>query len=347
MSGRDRQRFAADELAVVLSHYDLGVIESITEFERGSRRSPKVGIVCEPGKFLLKKRALERSRLKRIQFAHDVQKHLTAKSFSLPQIVPTRDTHETILSLAGDMYELFQFIPGHDYNSTIEQTANAGRTLGFFHNALFDFTVPQDVGRGTYHDVIGVRTSLNAIPTSIASHESAAGKDAEILGLINTIFEQYDNAADKADALGVTGFVPSVIHADWHPGNMLFKRDEVAGVIDYDSCRVAQRVIDIANGMLQFSIIGGGHPNDWPDHADEQRLEAFVKGYLSETTLSDDERRTLPHLMVEAMIAESVLPVANTGSFGNISGFGFIRMISRKAKWTIEHADQIIAIATG
>lgn len=347
MSGRDRQRFAADELAVVLSHYDLGVVESITEFDRGSRRSPKVGIVCELGKFLLKKRAMERARLRRIQFAHEVQSHLTDEDFPLPRLVRTRDTSETILSLAGDMYELFQFIPGHDYGSTVEQTANAGRVLAIFHKALTDFNIPEDLGRGTYHDVIGVRTSLNAIPTSIASHESAVGKDAEVLGLVNRLFEQYDTAADEADELGVTGFTPSVIHADWHPGNMLFKRDDVTGVIDYDSCRVAQRVIDVANGMLQFSIIGGGHPSEWPDHADEDRLRAFVHGYLAESPLSENECRTLPHLMVEAMIAESVLPVANTGSFGNISGFGFLHMISRKAKWTIEHADEIIAIATG
>ncbi len=346
MSGRERQRFAADELAVVLSHYDLGIIESITSFERGSRRSPKVGIVCDRGKYLLKKRALEKSRLNRIRFAHGVQKHLAERSFPLPELIATRDTQETILALAEDMYELFAFIPGHEYGSTAKQSENAGRTLGRFHDALFDFPIPDDAATGTYHDVIGVRTALNAIPSSISSHESAVGRDAEILGLINIIFEQYDEAADTAEGLGVSRFSPSVVHADWHPGNMLFKRDDVAAVIDYDSCRVAQRVIDVANGMLQFSIIGGGHPDEWPDHADEDRLRAFTSGYLSETTLSDAERQTLPHLMVEAMIAESVLPVANTGSFGHLPGFGFLRMISRKAAWTIDNADGIISMAT-
>ena len=49
-----RETFSAGELAVVLSHYDLGVIEAITGYPRGSRRSPKAGIVAQRGKFLLK-----------------------------------------------------------------------------------------------------------------------------------------------------------------------------------------------------------------------------------------------------------------------------------------------------
>ena len=38
----ERERFSPDELAVVLSHYDLGVIYSAKEFARGSRKSPKL-----------------------------------------------------------------------------------------------------------------------------------------------------------------------------------------------------------------------------------------------------------------------------------------------------------------
>src|SRR5437762_2731646 len=35
-----RETFAADELAIVLSNFDIGVIESITEYPRGSRKAP-------------------------------------------------------------------------------------------------------------------------------------------------------------------------------------------------------------------------------------------------------------------------------------------------------------------
>ena len=52
-----RETFTVEELAVVLSHYDIGVIDSVTEFPRGSRKAPKLRIVSEQGKFLMKRRA--------------------------------------------------------------------------------------------------------------------------------------------------------------------------------------------------------------------------------------------------------------------------------------------------
>ena len=51
----DRERFGAKELAISLSHYDLGVITNITEFARGSRRAPKLIITAQKGKYLFKK----------------------------------------------------------------------------------------------------------------------------------------------------------------------------------------------------------------------------------------------------------------------------------------------------
>ena len=38
-------------------------------------------------------------------------------------------------------------------------------------------------------------------------------------------------------------------------------------------------------------------------------------------------------LMIEALIAEAVAPIAATGSFGRIEGFRFLQMIGRKVKW--------------
>jgi hypothetical protein len=52
-----REKFATDELAIVLSHYSIGVIESVTEFPRGSRKAPKLLITTDQGKYLLKRRA--------------------------------------------------------------------------------------------------------------------------------------------------------------------------------------------------------------------------------------------------------------------------------------------------
>src|SRR5690606_8873090 len=54
---QDYDVFGRDELVMVLSHYDLGVVTQIEEFRRGSRRAPKLVIRTDRGQFLLKRRA--------------------------------------------------------------------------------------------------------------------------------------------------------------------------------------------------------------------------------------------------------------------------------------------------
>lgn len=326
----------------MLSHYDLGVIESVTEFKRGSRRSPKVGIVCQRGKFLLKKRDLRRGGLDRAQYAHAIQSHLEDKGFPLPCLIRPTTGDSTILELAGRMYEMYDYVAGHPYSGECEETQDAGRTLALFHRAMTDFRVEMEFEGTGYHDAVAVQTGLNAIPTQVSGHESAAGKDAEILGLTSFLFEAYVDATTLVDESGFADWPECIAHSDWHPGNLLFKRGKVLAVIDYDCARMGKAVCDVANGALQFSIIAGGSPEYWPDHLDLERVRSFIRGYEELSTLPEEQIRAVPQLMIEALIAESVLPIAATGSFGPFDGFGFMQMVRRKVAWIQHHVADLV-----
>jgi len=85
----DRDCFAADELAIVLSHYDLGTIEAIQEFPRGSRRAPKLILRTDKGLYLLKRRAHGKDDPFKVAFCHSLQLYLAAKQFPLPHLIGT------------------------------------------------------------------------------------------------------------------------------------------------------------------------------------------------------------------------------------------------------------------
>jgi hypothetical protein len=57
--------------------------------------------------------------------------------------------------------------------------------------------------------------------------------------------------------------------------------------------------------------------------------------------------QAIPHLMCEAMIAEAVLPIAATGSFGNIDGFPFLKMVETKVNWICSHQQQLRDVLPG
>lgn len=344
MRHREHARFEAEELAVVLSHYDLGVIESITEFARGSRRSPKVGIVCERGKFLLKRRFQGLANPDRVRFSHRVQLHLAKSGFPLARLIVTRDGARTMVQVRDHIYELFEYVAGQPFERSVAEARSAGAVLARFHKATEDFEAAPNapVPRGDYHDAASLRTGLWRIAATLSSHESFVGNEADLEPLVRTLLDAYDRAASAANVAGLLEWPERIVHSDFHPGNLLYKKEQVVALIDFDSTRRSKRVIDVANGVLQFSILAGGEPGNWPDHIDEDRFHAFLAGYEEVFPLSDAERRCVPHLMTEALIAECVPPIRETGSMGRYAGFRVLQMVRRKVAWLHANAERLV-----
>jgi homoserine kinase type II len=335
-----------ETLAIVLSHYDVGVIDSITEFPRGSRKAPKLLLVSELGKFLLKRRARGKDDPFKVAFTHALQLFLTAKQFPLPHLVGTRRDNNSMLQWRNGVYEMFEYIPGQSYPQTLEATFDAGRVLALYHKLLEDFKSEWRPPGGSYHMASAVETSLK----SIAAHlpVSPAGEQTEAIHLLGHLLKSYRKGAAGAQQAGLDTWPRTIVHADWHPGNMLFRDNRIVAVIDYDSARLLPRVIDTANGLLQFSIIGGDDDvSKWPDTLDESRFHRFGRGYDQVLILSQAEIKTIPHLMIEALIAEAVLPIAQTGSIGRLEGLSFLQMVLRKVRWMEQNYDKMVELLEG
>ena len=156
----DREKFGAEELAVCLSHYDLGTVRSIQEFPRGSRRSPKVVIDCQRGRFLFKRRARGKDDPAKIAFTHQIQLTLAAQSFPLPHLSGTREDNNSMLVLDNSIYELFEFIEGGGYDGSLDATFSSGHILGLYHKLLTDFRSDYQPPRGTYHNAPAIHQAI-------------------------------------------------------------------------------------------------------------------------------------------------------------------------------------------
>ncbi|MEM8781958.1 MAG: phosphotransferase [Planctomycetota bacterium] len=343
-----RSAFAADELAIVLSHYPTGILTEAREFARGSRKAPKLRVKAKDGDFLLKRRAAGKDDPRKVAFCHSVQIHLAERQFPLPHLIGTLDTNNSMLKHDGNTYELFEYIKGTGYDFSLDATGDAGQTLGLFHKLLLDFTSDYDAARGTYHRSKSVHRAMQALPDTLQRTAPPTTTDddfkrQEKIGKF--LADAYLEAAKRVEDQGYADWPQQVVHSDWHPGNMLFRGSRVVAVIDYDTVRFAPRVLDTANGSLQFSIRGGGEdPSQWPDDLDVSRYKRFLRGYdaVPDNMLTNAELRAVPWLMVEALIAESVIPVAATGFFSRMAGGKFLEMVVRKVQWLRKHADQLV-----
>ena len=94
-----RQRFDPRELAIVLSHYDVGVIEQIRRIREahpnrrrcGSR--PATGSTCSS--------AARRAGTipYRVAFTHGIQLHLADCGYPVPRLMGTRETNNSMLQV--------------------------------------------------------------------------------------------------------------------------------------------------------------------------------------------------------------------------------------------------------
>ncbi|MHC4993862.1 MAG: phosphotransferase [Planctomycetota bacterium] len=346
-SSADRTKYMADELAIVLSHYDLGVIDTIHEFPRGSRRAPKILLRTDKGVYLLKRRARGKDDPFKVAFCHQLQMFLAEKQFPLPHLIGTKNENNSMLQLKGHTYEVFEYIKGTGYDNSLEATGEAGKTLGLFHKLARKCTPDYEPSHGSYHAAKSVQNSLRAVPGTLAKVDPVygEGQSGEVSSVTRYLHNSYNEAAQRVNELGLPDWPMQIIHSDWHPGNMLFRKKRVVAVIDYDAARLQQRIIDTANGALQFSILGGGDDAaQWPDYLDESRYKRFLRGYDSINVLSRSELLTVPWLMIEALIAEAVIPIAATGSFARMEGFDFLRMVERKVRWLQANTEKLATI---
>ena len=339
---RGGAHFSSEELAQVLSHYDIGVIHKVKPLSAGNMRAPKMVVVSEQGKFLLKRRPKGKDDLYRVAFSHSVQTLLAKRAFPVTALVTTSDENNTILQLDNHIYEFFRFVTGRRYDGTSEATVDAGRQLAKFHQYLAEFAGQSALLgglRGNFHDSGLVRRHLRTIGA-----EKPASEEKRLKRAVEVLMELYNRSAVRVNELGFDDWPQQVVHGDWHPGNMLFANHRIRAVLDFDSVKIAPKVTDLANGMLQFSIVGDRpNPADWPAYLDQAKLVQFLDGYRQVNQLDEIELGSLLDLMIETIIAEAVLPIAATGLFGNLSGADFPEMIRRKAEWLHKNRKKLTA----
>lgn len=345
MSSRLRAEFTPQELAAVLARYDLGTIETVDQHFKGSRRSPKAIVKTDRGRFLLKRRARGRDHPMKVAYAHGIQRFLAERDFPLPRLMPSRIEDDTMVIHGGHIYEVFEYLEGGSYDRSVEATFDAGFQLARFHEIVADFQFDWEPTRRAFHDANVVRNHLNAIPASVGKNDSVAGRESELFSVVSILYDSYETACEQVEDAGYAEWPIQTIHGDWHPGNMLFSDQSVLAVIDYDSLHLLPPVVDVANGVLQFSILGGDmDPRLWPAELDNERFCQFLSGYEEHRTIEPDQVRVLTALMIEALIAEAVAPIAATGSFGRLEGFRFMKMICRKVRWLKENGDNLLSV---
>ena len=327
-------RFTPDELRSVLSLYDIGAVRSARQLPVGNPLAPKAILDTDAGRLLLKRRPPGADPYA-VALAHELLLHVSApgpRRIPTPQLLGVRASANSLAQIGPWIYELMTFIEGQPYRGDIEQTRAGGALLADFAARAATFHPTIDPPAGGFH-------RSGRVHRDIASARARLGADAD--RLLGAFTDVHARAGDLADKPGLHDCPTRVIHADWHPGNLVFAQQDITreaspAIVDFEAPALAPILLDAATGLLQFSLAGRFTPTSARLALDTTRAGAFIRGLAQResqhagdprsrpgASLAEAVRRApgeLTALMAEALLVEAIAPIAATGVFGLTPG---------------------------
>lgn len=208
------------------------------------------------------------------------------------------------LGFPSPFFAVFSFIDGespYDWNSpdcSHARALNAGAAFATYHRAIFGWKFQ---GPWREPDMVAMTPSL----LKRGGHNDAAPSAPELDRLLKRHQKRLRHRLDKLrhffDKADLSPMPRLAIHGDYHPGNVIFTGERVAGIIDFDWARMDLRLTDVALALLYFC---GVWNEEVPAPFDRRKCSTFMTGYGSDwpvdhplPPITEPEWKMLPNLM--------------------------------------------------
>lgn len=270
----------------VLARYGLDNDVAIVPME-ASKRNDNFVVQGTGGKWVLRRYRRNNDEA-RVRFQLRFQQHLSDSGFPTSEIIPSKTGDQLVCDESG-LWSLFTFIQGNEFDfSRPNQVASAAQRLAQFHHGAATFDEPEvvfDVNR----EWCDWWDDGDVAVAELASMFAGRGVEDDLAFLRHWYAEAIrDWAADRVERLP-----HGWIHGDWHGRNMVFVRDEIRGVFDFDPVRRGVLVEDIARAVFMFGR----------ESRPSRRIRAdvaclFVNEYQRRRPLTAEEVEAIPFVMI-------------------------------------------------
>lgn len=233
---------AAEEMAALLSGYDVGTLVSAKGIAEGVQNSNYL-IDTNQSRFILTVYET-RVEVDDLPFFMALLDHLAAKGCPVPYTIKDRQGH-SLGQLQGKSLALIEFLPGISVSHpTPAQAHSVGIALGGLHRAAADFPLERP-------NALGLEDWLAlADQCGDSFDEIAPGLKTRVADECAFLKTHWPTTLPKA-----------VIHADLFPDNVLMLGDKVGGLIDFYFACSEIRAWDVAvtHAAWSFDADGTGY----------------------------------------------------------------------------------------
>ncbi len=292
-----QSNLTTDEANAILDSYGIELEGPVSPLA-GASRSTNALLETGTGKKILKR---YRDTVEHVAIVHEhsILSYLGDIGFPVPHLTPTKNG-ETLVQAGGNCYALFDYLGGYfQYHNFIffppqsgEFIASAGKTLAHLHLALKDF-VPAG------YNPNGFKSSADDRWRDLAwlmerldwcRCETRSGQDKNGASLSTELLQRatwLDDSLHGLDSLLKSASLPRlIIHGDYGPYNLLFKRRAAVVVLDLELARLDWRLTDLSTALEKFAKNRRG--------VDPAKMRGFLEAYHGEFPVDPDEMSLLP-----------------------------------------------------
>jgi Ser/Thr protein kinase RdoA (MazF antagonist) len=308
-----------DQFTVILQNYDLE-LKDFRLKSAGGNRSTSIIIQTSKGKKLFKK---YKSTLghSTITQEHSILKYLEKVGFPAPRLFPTK-AGGTLVKSGQHYYALFDFIEdGFQYynflffpKQSTEHISTAGQTLGCLHKTLTNFN-PLGFNPDGFRSKVKDRwRDLKWYNQKLdnCKKKSTENKSKHLKNKLSILVSKADDLIKELKRLDnlllKLNLFRLVIHGDYGPYNLLFRKKAQTVVLDFEMARLDWRLVDIIQAWMRFCHGRSGF--------DLTKMKIFFDAYQDQMPVDSSELKLIPDVWRHVNIRGLIRNLHNYCNFG-------------------------------
>ncbi|MFW6172403.1 MAG: HEAT repeat domain-containing protein [Elusimicrobiota bacterium] len=278
--------------------YDLGEIFEIIHFSEGSYTS-LYKIITSKGDFVLR---IGEENVNTVKLEGQIREIASEYDLRVAKIIPNQKKEQYSI-VDGKTWVVMEFKQGEKGGFGEVEGArlrNSAIQLARFHD-VFSGKLEQEEISSTPPDYLNLPIIyLNHIETAESRFKTLV-KDIhendktgsimtrKILDSADFIMEQFRILKENIQG-NLKNLPKTIIHGDYHPSNLLFKRDDsISAIMDFDYASKGPRIQDVCNIIFE----------DENRKLDLQKMKKFISAYQRNTDkkLTKDEIMMIPEML--------------------------------------------------
>ncbi|MHC4247727.1 MAG: phosphotransferase [Planctomycetota bacterium] len=262
-----------EDINAIVGRYDVGELRAAVPFDLPGRPWK---VTTDAGAFVVRECRLNDDPAE-VDFEHRLASWLDARGFPVSMPVVPREGG-TWCEVGGRLFALYSYLQGEHFETgNAAQARSAGAELARFHEVAS--ALPGAGERGLPKGYRSPADDAAFLTQTFGGREETASLVAG--------FRELDARLQRP-------LPEALLFNDFHPGNVVFAGDGLAGVFDLDCCFWGKRLFDVAMSLLAFALSlegGAGVPGSATFHTECGR--SWLAGYGDRAPLAAEETRLL------------------------------------------------------